>query len=165
MSTDNQITELVDVALKLKQHIENKDLQKLSRIFNGDAKINVFGRFYSWKIFYVNLTKLLAEIEQPGIDIISVDESQITEQSAFVAFTMEVFWVNQKTWEESTLPITLALELIQDPKKNNNWLIAGFTIARAKKIIEKEEVPVFSSDKNQTGSSSSFLDGLFNFWY
>jgi hypothetical protein len=165
MSTNDQIAELVDVALQLKQQIESKDLQKLSRLFEPEAKINVFGRFYSWKTFYANLNKLLAEIEQPGLDIISVDESELKEANAFIAVTLEIFWVNQKTWEESILPVTLALELVKNAKRNSGWIISGFTIARAKRIVEKEEVPIVTSDNSKTGGSGSFLDGLFNFWY
>jgi len=162
MTANDNINALVDIALNLKQQIENRDIEKLNMLFDENARINIYGRFYTMKVFLSNLQSLLGAIEQPGFDISSVDESEIGAEKAFIALSLEIFWIDRKIWDEVSQLATLSLELERDYKKeSNNWVISGFTLARNKKVIEKQDVPIFPNDKRQP----TFLDGIFNFWY
>lgn len=167
MSND-QINGLIDIALQLKQHIENRDIEKIARLFDPNAKINIFGRFYTIKVLLNNLSKILAEIEQPSLDITSIEESELGRDNAFVTYNGEITWID-KSWEEITQAVALSLELKKDRvEKKENWLITGFTLARSKKITEIREVPIFPGhdEPRPPGSSGpTFLDGLFSFWY
>ena len=163
METNDQISSLVDVALELKQQIENRNVDKLQALFHPNAKINVYGRFYDLKTFLANLYKLLGAIEQPGLDITSVNESEITKDKAFISMSIELFWIDQKTWEEVSQLATLSLELIRERQAERpaGWLISGFTLARDRKAGDRKDTPGFPSEPKQP----NFLDGIFNFWY
>ncbi len=163
MAANDQINKLVDIALELKQQIENRDVDKIKALFDPNARINIYGRFYNLKTFLANLHNLLGAIEQPGIDITSVDESEIGEEKAFIAISIELFWIDQKTWEEISQLATLSLELERDLKREQgNWLISGFTLSRNKKVIERQDVPLFPPKDTK---QPNFLDGIFSFWY
>ena len=164
METNDQISSLVDVALELKQQIENRNVDKLQALFHPNAKINVYGRFYDLKTFLANLYKLLGAIEQPGLDITSVNESEIAKDKAFISMSIELFWIDQKTWEEVSQLATLSLELIKERQAEKpSWLISGFTLARDRKAGDRKDTPGgFPSDQPR---QPNFLDGIFNFWY
>jgi hypothetical protein len=162
MAANDQINALVDIALELKQQIENRDIDKVKALFESKARINIYGRFYDLETFLRNLHQLLNAIEQPGIDITSVDESEIAIEKAFISVSVDLFWIDQKTWEEISQLATLSLELERNSKRDDiNWLISGFTLARNKKVIEDQDMPLFPKDTKGT----NFLDGIFNFWY
>jgi hypothetical protein len=163
METNAQINNLVDIALELKQQIENRNIDKIQALFHPNARINVYGRFYDLKTFLTNLHKLLALIEQPGLDITSVDESEINSDHAFISMSIELFWIDQKTWEEISQLASLSLELVRERQTENEqrWLISGFTLARNKKVQDRKDPPLFPKDTKQP----NFLDGIFNFWY
>ena len=160
------INELTDVALKIKESIENKDLDMLRRLFSAKATINIMGRFYNVPELFSNLKTLFAYIEQPAMDIIQIEESEIKGQNAFATYLVEVFWVDQRTWDEHSDRLAMSLELAQQKK---GWLVNGFTLnkrqfAGDEGISPVLEPPIGPSPAIRPGPGLG-LDGLFSFWY
>lgn len=159
------LTELTDVALRIKEAFEDKDLDSLRGLFTLDARINSAGRFYTPDEFFRRLAELMPHVEQQSLDITHIEDSRITEKASYVTYLVEVAWVNPKTWEESTQHGAMSLELIREGK---TWLIRGFTYARrpdpAKGQQDDDDV------RPPAGGGAPpprffGLDSLFSFWY
>lgn len=161
------LTELTDVALRIKEAFEDKDLDGLRGLFTRDAKINSVGRFYTLDEFFRRLGEMLPHVEQQSLDITHIEDSRITEKVSYVTYLVEVSWVNPKTWEESTQHGAMSLELIREPQ---TWLIRGFTYARRPDPArpgKDDDDDVRPPAGGGAAPPPRFfgLDSLFSFWY
>src|SRR5436309_2114227 len=156
------LTELTDVALRVKEAFENKDVAGLAALFTPDARINSAGRFFGLEAFIARLAELMESIEQQSLDITHIEESHITEQASFVTYLVEISWVNPRTWEESVERGAMSLELVREKKI---WLIRGFTFSRRPPVADDSGDDVKPPTGGGVPSGSSGLDSLFSFWY
>ena len=130
---DDTITQLTDLALRIKEAVEDKNETALIATLGPHAQININGRFLTSAAFTSSLRDLLSKIEQPVVDIISIEESDIKEGSAFVAYIIEFSWVDQEVWEEHSVLGRLSL---QQSRREDNWIIEGFTFSQRPKPAE-----------------------------
>jgi hypothetical protein len=130
---DDTITQLTDLALRIKEAVEDKNEAALIATLGPHAQININGRFLTHTAFTSSLKDLLSKIEQPVVDIISIEESDIKEGSAFVAYIIEFSWVDQEVWEEHSVLGRLSL---QQSRREDSWIIEGFTFSQRPKPAE-----------------------------
>ncbi len=162
--SSNTLAELTDVAMRIKESLEDKDIERFGALFHPEARINSMGRFYTLRDFLERLKELIAHLEQPALDILQIQESHIAEEQAFVSFLVESGWIDAKTWEERTERVTMALQLARG--KRAEWLITGFTLARVPEAVTDWNEGVTHPGAQQPPPRRTFgLDGLFSFWY
>lgn len=162
--SENMLAELTDIAMRIKESFEDKDIERFGGLFLPTATINSMGRFYSLQEFLALLKELLAHLEQPALDILQIQESKIGKDQAFVSFLVESGWIDSKTWEERTQRVVMSLQLAKGKK---GWGISGLTLTNqpaAKDDFDDGSIRPDPIDKPPAGSSFG-LDGLFSFWY
>lgn len=157
------LAELTDVALRLKEAFEDKNMEGFTSLFAQNARINSLGRFYTVPELTSRLKEMFPFIEQPALDIVQIEESSVAEKQSFVTYLVEVSWINPKTWEEHLERGAMSLELTRVRKA---WQINGFTFAR-----RPPAAGLFDDIKPPgPGTTSPLprgfgLDSLFSFWY
>ncbi|MCH7534235.1 MAG: hypothetical protein IH948_00530 [Bacteroidetes bacterium] len=161
---ENIITEVTDVALSIKEAIEDKNPEKLKELFLPNAKVNLFGRFNTVARLISEIKVIMEHIEQPMMDIIKIEESEFKERSAFVTFITENSWIDQRLWEEQSEYGAMSLELNREKK---GWLISGLTLSRLPKYDIEASVKFPDLETGAIGRdpTDSGIDALFNIWY
>jgi hypothetical protein len=112
MPLDN-LAELTDVALRIKEAFEDRDLKTLQALLQR-AQLNMLGRFITVAEFISKLEELFAVIEQQALDIVRIVETDIRPTRGVVGYLVEVSWVDRHAWEERLFPGLLTLELRSD---------------------------------------------------
>lgn len=161
--SSNTLAELTDVAMRIKESFEDKDLDRFAALFQPEARISSMGRFYPLQDFVARLRELMAHLEQPALDILQIQESQVGEDQAFVSFLVESGWIDGKTWEERTQRLTMSLQLERYKK---GWLINGLTLGHLPdKAIDWDGGLDHGGSDRPPPPRTFGLDGLFSFWY
>ena len=169
---DDTITHLTDLVLGIKEAVEDKNEDALIATLGPHAKININGRFLTHAELASSLKDLLSKIEQPTVDIISIEESDIKEDSAFAAYATEFSWVDQEIWEEHTVSGLMSL---QHSRREDNWVIEGFTFSQRPKRAEpsldgSDTAPTPGLNASAFGLGNLFaqrggIGDTFRFWY
>lgn len=164
---NGNIAELTEVALRIKEGFEDKDVGRMLSVFSPNAKVNVLGRFFTVEEVAPRLKEALVKVEQPSVDILSIEESEIRDGYAFVSYVTEFAWIDSQTWEEHALRGLMSLDLGRIEK---GWLVNGFTLARRpEQDTPRDEPPIKPPRVDQPAPSpmsrGSGLNALFSFWY
>jgi hypothetical protein len=109
----------------------------------------------------------LKAIEQPSLDIVQIEESNISDKQAFVTYVVEISWINPKTWEEHLEHGAMSLNLSKkrdNSRKRDNWLVSGFTFARRPQVDNKFDDITDVTDPRLPPPRFG-IDSLFSFWY
>ena len=164
--SSNTLAELTDIAMRIKESLEDQDIERFASLFHPDARINSMGRFYTLKDFLVLLRDLVGHLEQPALDILQIQESQIGDDQAFVSFLVESGWIDAKTWEERTQRVTMSLQLANERDRKGGWLLTGFTLAHVPEAVKDWDGGIKFPGADQPPPPRTFgLDSLFSFWY
>ncbi|MFQ5906391.1 MAG: hypothetical protein ACE5JA_07445 [bacterium] len=167
---DDTLNQLTDVALRIKGAIEDKNMEALRPLLEQNVKININGRFLTMAQLLSRLKELLDKMEQPSLDIISIEECDVQEKSAFVAYDTEFYWIDQQTWEEHSIRGLMSLQFSKGEK---DWVVSGFTFSQRPKPEERipeeprEVTPGPGLRPTTFGLEALFsgIDSLFSFWY
>ncbi|HEX2095315.1 MAG TPA: hypothetical protein VHG28_23160 [Longimicrobiaceae bacterium] len=135
-----QHPELTDLALRLKEAVESADADALRGVLTPDARINVNGRFTMVDDFVSRLVAFLSGVEQPQLDILRVEESQVEEDHGFIAVRAELVWIDREAWEDHSLEGKLSLELV---RAEQGWQVSGLTFGAEK---PQQEEPWVAAD-------------------
>lgn len=133
--TDEQHPELTDLALRLKEAVESANPESLRGVLTPGAQVNVNGRFAGADDFVQRLSQFLAAVEQPQLDILSVEESEIGADRGFVSVSAELVWIDREAWEDHSMAGTLSLELT---RAEGGWQISGLTVQGAPRQAEEQ---------------------------
>ena len=106
----DDLAELTDIALRIKEAFEDRDVKTLQMLLQR-AQMNIMGRFITVQEFIGKLEELFAAIEQPALDIVRIVETDVGPSRGLVAYLVEVSWVDRHAWEERLFPGLLTLEL------------------------------------------------------
>jgi hypothetical protein len=158
---NSPLADLTDLVLRLKEAFESGDPKLVGTLFTPDARINIAGRFQDVPQMMESLALLYSRVEQPVLELVRVEQSEMGETDAFVAYAVEVFWIDREAWEEHAFPGTMSLDATGGPER---WLIRGFTYSRAPEVQLPEEPGPVPEPGPGTGGELT-LRGLFSFWY
>lgn len=169
---EDTLSELTDVAIRMKEAFEEKNIAAFKALFVPKPAINVMGRFVPAEEFFARLAELLKQVEQPTIEILRVEETEVKKTSAFVSYVTEVSFIDEKAWEEHTVNGLLSLNMVKEretaaakPKgREDRWLIDGLTFARQPDRAGAGEGPP-SAGPVETKPTAGLFDGLFGIWY
>ncbi len=130
-SEEDDVSQLTDTALRIKEAIEDRNMSALKAIFGSNARVNIDGRFMSVADLTTGAEELLKPMEQPTFDILAIERSAIAGDSALVTYLTELSWVDQKVWEEHSIKGALTLH---HTRTKRGWITDGFTYARRPEV-------------------------------
>jgi hypothetical protein len=112
---------------------------------------------------------LLAGIEQPMFDVISIESSEIEDAQALVSYATELAWVDRTSWQERSLHGVLALEY---QRGESGWVVSGLAyVRRAPEVTPpRERVAVPTPGRWQGRFGTARFDrgarpDLFSIWF
>ena len=177
MDDDPKTMDITDVVLRVKRAFETKDLEGIRGQFVQHAVINSDGRFYDLGHLLEFLRILFDSVDQTYLDVVGVEQVEVRENSSFATFDIDVSWVDKRDWLEHSQKLSVALELVRDPKYVGKEQKPPFQI---KGLTARPRPDGRGAGGDSGGSKDGFpsdtggLDGprpdgsgsdIFSFWY
>jgi|SRR5215469_2064829 len=167
---EDTVSELTDLAIRLKDAFEAKKVSALKSLFVPQPKINVMGRFLAEEEFLERLAQFFKQVEEPILEIMRIEETDVQKKSAFIAYDVEVSFIHEQTWEEHTINGLLGLSVArkketQRGKSKDQWLVDGLTFSKRPDVGRTAGAPQPAGPTAPTGRTLGLFDGLFGLWY